>query len=362
MKYGHASSLGPTPDVALSNPKMEDSVVERRSRKNAQSRFRANKLKSIIHSIQAKDPSQRTPEEAKKLKLFEERRLRKNGRSRERAMERKKRFALISAKPEDKWTEEEKRFMKETLVAKYKKNEGDRLRRKRMRENGDAISTSTGCTSKRQESVERSVAGSEKAPPLPRSLVYRTTSGGYQQQYQPEEVHSSATKASAASTHTPRHDEMENHHGHGHEHTHLDDDEFDPDFFDMERDPMTHFIFPTSPHPERKYMQSPTLELCAETSILDHSLEEIAYSPRHMQTPVVANQAEVRIEGHDHEAFAQPHLTSPINLSPMALPRRSRPAEVFYDTSEAFGTDFHGDVEDYSRQEPIAVSFSMDTL
>lgn len=323
------------PQEELSQPKpetkVEGTVVERRSRKNAQSRFRANKLKLSISSIQAKDPKERTPEEFKKLALYEERRLRKNGRSRVRALERKKLFNSVSSKSEEAWTNDEKDFMKSTLVAKFKKNEGDRLRRKRMRENGDAMSVSTG----------QSLMGSyvQDGPP---EHVFSSTVAPQTTQPVPHTLHDTARDAND-------------------EHQYDDDDQFEPEFFEMalanDRDPMTHFIFPRSPHHERTYLHSPTLELCAETSILDQSLEDIAYSPRHMNihTPNPA-QTQVEIQGQNHEAFTQPRLTSPLNLSLLNLPRRSRPQESLY--TDAFGSDLPtgGDME------AIAVSFSMDTL
>jgi hypothetical protein len=321
--------------------KVEDTLVVRRSRKNAQSRYRANKLKLTISEIKAKDPSERTPEEVKKLALYEERRLRKNGRSRERALERKKRFAIVSAKPEEEWTEEEKTFMRDTLVAKFKKNEGDRLRRKRMRERGETLSCSTN--------ADGSGGGVERSTKLKPKKTSLTDTFVHFHNEEPQEITSDTMNA----VHTAV--------SHSYDDSVVEDD-FEPEFFDMnmtnERDPMSHFIFPSN---ERTYMHSPTLELCAETSILDQSLEEIAYSPRHMNihTPNPVNTAEVEIEGANYEAFSQPHLNSPINLMPLNLPRRTKSGG----NNEAYVGDMAtGDMDDMERQEPIAVSFSMDTL
>ena len=121
---------------------LSQTVLERRMRKNAQSRLRASKLKQRIAEIQAKHPDERTEEEINTLEVFEERRRRKNGRSRERAMERKGEYEQIMSVSETDWSTEQKNFVQETIVAKFKKNEGDRLRRKKLKDELD----STGST------------------------------------------------------------------------------------------------------------------------------------------------------------------------------------------------------------------------
>lgn len=126
----------------LEKQELSQTVIDRRSRKNAQSRMRASKLKQRIAEIQEKNPEDRTEDEIEILHIFEERRQRKNGRSRERALERKKEYERIMTIPESEWTEDEKNFVQETIVAKFKKNEGDRLRRKKLKEENDS-STST---------------------------------------------------------------------------------------------------------------------------------------------------------------------------------------------------------------------------
>lgn len=119
-------------------------IVERRARKNSQSRQRAARLKDRIVIISSKDPSTRTQEEAATLELYEQRRERKNGRSRERAIERKRKMDVIMAKPESEWTNKEKDFIDDTMIAKYKKNEGDRLRRKKLKDM--RVSSGDGCS------------------------------------------------------------------------------------------------------------------------------------------------------------------------------------------------------------------------
>lgn len=109
-------------------------IIERRARKNCQSRQRAARLKDRIAIIRNKEIFERTQEEITTLELYERRRERKNGRSRERAIERKRKMDAIMAKPESEWTNKEKEFIDDTMIAKYKKNEGDRLRRKRLKD------------------------------------------------------------------------------------------------------------------------------------------------------------------------------------------------------------------------------------
>ena len=105
---------------------------------------------------------------------------------------------------------------------------------------------------------------------------------------------------------------------------------------------MSNFVFPSPSKDEERFLSSPTLELCADTSILDQSLEEIAYSPRNAQPYVGASR--------EHE------MTSPLNIHPLDLPRRTKPTS---DTIYDIGQDWRGD-DDFARQEAIAVSFSMD--
>lgn len=111
-------------------------VLDRRARKNAQSRARAAKLRDRIAHVEIKPNEVRSEEEETVFQQFENRRKRKNDRSRERAMEKKEEIDRILAKPEDKRTKIEKQFLDNALNSKKRKNEGDRLRRQRLKEMG----------------------------------------------------------------------------------------------------------------------------------------------------------------------------------------------------------------------------------
>lgn len=111
-------------------------VLDRRSRKNAQSRARAAKLRDRISEIEGKPENDRTEEERTIFAQYEARRQRKNDRSRERALEKKEEIDRILGKQEKKRTKIEKQFLETALSAKKRKNEGDRLRRQRLKELG----------------------------------------------------------------------------------------------------------------------------------------------------------------------------------------------------------------------------------
>jgi hypothetical protein len=111
-------------------------VLDRRSRKNAQSRSRAAKLRYRVVDIEKMTETERTEEEQAIFMQFENRRQRKNDRSRERALEKKEEIDRILAKPEKKRSKIEKQFLDNALSAKKRKNEGDRLRRQRLKHLG----------------------------------------------------------------------------------------------------------------------------------------------------------------------------------------------------------------------------------
>jgi len=117
-------------------PPSSQDVLDRRSRKNAQSRARAAKLRERIAIIETKPNTDRTEEEKQIFATFEARRQRKNDRSRERALEKKEEIDRILAKAEKRRTKIEKQFLEGALNAKKRKNEGDRLRRQRLKELG----------------------------------------------------------------------------------------------------------------------------------------------------------------------------------------------------------------------------------
>ena len=116
-------------------PSTQD-VLDRRSRKNAQSRARASKLRDRIIEIEKNSLNERNDEESEIFAQYEARRQRKNNRSRERALEKKEEIDRILSKPEKKRTKIEKAFLDNALGSKKRKNEGDRLRRHRLKELG----------------------------------------------------------------------------------------------------------------------------------------------------------------------------------------------------------------------------------
>jgi hypothetical protein len=111
-------------------------VLDRRARKNAQSRARAAKLRQRIAEIELKPEDNRTEEEGHLWAQYEQRRQRKNNRSRERALEKKEEIDRIISKADKKRSKIEKQFLETALSAKKRKNEGDRLRRQRLKELG----------------------------------------------------------------------------------------------------------------------------------------------------------------------------------------------------------------------------------
>jgi hypothetical protein len=119
-------------------PSTQD-VLDRRSRKNAQSRARASKLRERISVIELKPDPERNEEEKGIWAQYENRRQRKNDRSRERALEKKEEIDRILGKPEKRRSKIEKQFLDTALVAKKRKNEGDRQRRQRLKELGLAV-------------------------------------------------------------------------------------------------------------------------------------------------------------------------------------------------------------------------------
>lgn len=119
-------------------PSTQD-VVDRRSRKNAQSRARATKLRGRIGEIELKPETERDEEERLIWAQYEQRRSRKNDRSRERAMEKKEEIDRVLAKPEKKRTKIEKSFLDTALYSKKRKNEGDRMRRQRLKDMGISV-------------------------------------------------------------------------------------------------------------------------------------------------------------------------------------------------------------------------------
>ena len=108
-------------------------IMERKGRKNAQSRARAARLRDRISEIRKKPEDARTEDDLKVLEIFEDRRRRKNERSRDRAIEKKSEIERILSKPEKRRTKTEKITLDIAMKAKARKNEGDRIRRERIK-------------------------------------------------------------------------------------------------------------------------------------------------------------------------------------------------------------------------------------
>jgi hypothetical protein len=111
-------------------------VINRKLRKNAQSRHRAARLRDKVENIKTKAQEELEEEEARLCETVEERRARKNNRSKERALEKKLELERVVAMPENERTEEEQELYDLTIAAKKRKNEGDRLRRERLKKMG----------------------------------------------------------------------------------------------------------------------------------------------------------------------------------------------------------------------------------
>mmetsp|Transcript_16496 Transcript_16496/g.29786 ORF Transcript_16496/g.29786 Transcript_16496/m.29786 type:complete len:661 (-) Transcript_16496:172-2154(-) len=116
--------------------KTPQDILNRKIRKNAQSRSRAARLREKVDTIKVKGDEVKTEDEARLYHTFEERRARKNNRSRERALEKKAELERITAKPENERTKEEIEILDIAITAKRRKNEGDRLRRERLKKMG----------------------------------------------------------------------------------------------------------------------------------------------------------------------------------------------------------------------------------
>jgi len=116
--------------------KTPQDILNRKIRKNAQSRNRAARLRDKVDSIKQKGNIEMTEEEVNIYQTVEERRARKNNRSRERALEKKAELERIIALQEGDRTEEEIEILNTTVNAKKRKNEGDRLRRERLKKMG----------------------------------------------------------------------------------------------------------------------------------------------------------------------------------------------------------------------------------
>lgn len=339
------------------NEGIPSSVLEKRARKNAQSRQRAAKLKERISVIQAKKSSERTPEEASILAKFEERRLRKNGRSRERAIHRKEEFERIFSKPEDLWTEEEKAFMVETMVAKYKKNEGDRMRRKKMKSDGTFSESFEDDSSSMASSTVRSYI---KKDVLPRAHHITSTKGQHSNspQFRSKSFAASPPSQIGFQCQSPRFETKKGHSD------------------DLLRIPLTPNVALTpilgnitlqhdGPTPDYGKMFD-------VTPLHDGSLKEYVFDSKRSEGPVIESTS---LELNSNHLLSNPdititprtpnhqrslpfiQLTSPLDLSPLHLPRRQKMTDGLYESLTGFGNEFHA----HENQDKIAVSFSVDS-
>jgi len=156
-------------------------LSSKRSKKNAQSRARAAKLRERIEQIKNKPEHERTGEEVKIYKQYEDRRQKKNERSRERAIEKKFDVDRILSIPEQQRADEEQDALETALKAKMRKNEGDRLRRERIKRMGMTSGTpprSRGRPKKQSAAaVSRPAAATATEPisPLPPGLPHHDT-------------------------------------------------------------------------------------------------------------------------------------------------------------------------------------------
>eukprot|EP00804_Cyclotella_cryptica_P019006 CCRYP_006488-RA/>CCRYP_006488-RA protein AED:0.11 eAED:0.11 QI:0/-1/0/1/-1/1/1/0/401 len=126
----HTHHLPPPPPP----PTPLEPTTHRKLRKNAQSRARAQTLRTKIHAL--RHLPHKTPHQLHLLQKYEARRQTKNVRTRQRAAETKARLEEIARKPEEERTEEEREVWRVGMERRRRKNEGDRLRRVKLKEMG----------------------------------------------------------------------------------------------------------------------------------------------------------------------------------------------------------------------------------
>jgi hypothetical protein len=103
---------------------MPQEVLDRRERKNANSRARAAKHRVIVQQLELKPEHERTLEEQQLVDTHYKRRSHKNTRSRDRALEKKAEIERILSKPDHRRSKLEKQFLDNALSSKSRKNEG----------------------------------------------------------------------------------------------------------------------------------------------------------------------------------------------------------------------------------------------
>lgn len=340
------------------NEGVPSTVLEKRARKNAQSRLRAAKLKEKIALIQAKEPSKRTPEETAILFKFEERRQRKNGRSRERAIQRKEEFERIFSKPENLWTEKEKAFMVDTMVAKYKKNEGDRLRRKKMKSDESHSESFEYDSSSIASSTVRVSRKKEVVPPRPHHSILATVHRPKSSQPRTKDPIASVPSQIGIQCKSPRPEAKK-----------VPND-------DLLRIPLTPNV-PLTPILGNIILQhdgsTPDYgKMFDVTPLHDGSLKEYIFDSKHSEAQVVepaslelttnsllsnTDMANTPKTPNNQKSLPYIQLSSPLNLSPLHLPRRQKMNDGLFDSLTGFGNECHA----HENQDKIAVSFSVDS-
>lgn len=134
LGYGMPPPPPPPPPQRITHPVAPDSDM--RKHKNQLSRHRTQALKERLANIAEKPDWERTPEEVELLLKDEERRKHKNTMSKERAQKRRDMMSGISQKATHEQTPEEAAWLEEQTRKRQHKAEGDRLRRKRIKELG----------------------------------------------------------------------------------------------------------------------------------------------------------------------------------------------------------------------------------
>ena len=380
-------------------------TMERRARKNSQSRERAARLKERISIISNKDPSERTEEEIATLELYEKRRERKNGRSRERAVERKREMDRIMKKPESEWTNEEKEFVEETMIAKYKKNEGDRMRRKKlkeMREGSEPSRLQTG-NAKKARSSSRGRKSKNNGGSCISTKISNVSS---QDECKPEAYQDLSgitldnedgeldlVQAFRGSIENMWNDDL------NHDRLSptfmlfkdgdIDDEQMDAPFLTpvtnknfeggstsallgSKKVPTNHssgqqnFVLPTPPVSHRQIDSILNGSMLSTSSVLSSidDTSETGEWPAHLMMPFSNGS-------NDHKGVQ--NISSPIRTSPLNLPRRpelkmsypqtseGRTISMSEDHDEVYHEQFRKRGNAGHRTEPIAVSFSVDT-
>lgn len=176
----------------LLHKRAHGALVDKKLRKNANSRARAAKLKLRIHELQTQPRVDLNYEELELLTAFEKKRLRKNDRSKTRSIEKKDEMERILTKTAHERSNNEESFLSTTLRSKHRKNVGDRLRRQKMKFACSAGSAASDSASSPMSSQALPMGGLSS---LPIPSIHYSTMGmhpAYLQQQQQQQATSSA--------------------------------------------------------------------------------------------------------------------------------------------------------------------------